>query len=250
MSRFGNKLYLVALLVGISIMGPAPPVQASTLEIDYSIDGGARQIGASTTTGSGTTTLHWSSSDVGAAGLFSVDMTIATSNSPGSATQAKITQSNNTVNTLYGSGTHTLTIYVSSDGFSSPSSPPPLVLGNASSITQDSGSTQVTFTSYSDTSNTLFGMSGSTVTSTSVSYSASGQNGTGKGASSALFTTNGQHPYSLTNEGDYTLSGGTSLTVVSGNTTVTPTPAPPAAVLALTGLPCLGFAVWLRRRNK
>jgi hypothetical protein len=55
--------------------------------------------------------------------------------------------------------------------------------------------------------------------------------------------------YSLTNKGVYVTDGGTSLTVVSGNTEVTPTPAPPGAVLALTALPVVAFGHWLRRRT-
>jgi hypothetical protein len=209
------------------------------VEIDYSIDGGPRTFAAS---GSGT--VVWQNSNL--VGLFNVLVSVGTSNSPGGQ-QALVTQSNNAISTLYSSGTHTLTVYVSSAGFTSPQSPPPTVLGNASSITENSGHTSVVFTSYADKNNAMFGMSGSSVASTSVAYSVTGQQGTGT-ESFTSFSPNG-NTYSLTNEGDYTMAAGTSLTVVSGNTTVTPTPAPTGAVLALTGLPCLGFAVWLRRRN-
>jgi hypothetical protein len=140
-------------------------------------------------------------------------------------------------------------IFVSSTGFTSPQSPPPLNLKTASSITEDSGHTVVHFTSYADSSNTLFGMTGGTVVSNGVSYSATGQQGTGATANPTLFSPNGA-TYSLTNTGQYTMDAGTSLTVVSGNTTVTATPAPPGVVLALSALPVLALGQWMRRRRK
>jgi hypothetical protein len=238
---FGKKVRILALLLGAALFGSGPPARAGYVEIDYSIDGGPRQVAASSTTGVAT----WTDNSVG--GLFSVIMSFGTSNSPGGTT-ALVTQSNNYVNTLYTSGSHTLSVYVSSTGFNLPGGNN-LNLGNASSITENSGSTQVTFTSFADTGNNgnnLFGMSGSTVTSTSTSYSVTGQQGNGNQSTTTFSGT----AYSLTNEGDYKMTGGTSLTVVSGSTTVTPTPAPPGLFMALTGLPCLAAGGWLRFRRK
>jgi hypothetical protein len=234
MIRFSNKLFLTAFLAGAILFGAGPLAHAGYVEIDYAIDGGPRTVAASSSTG----IAIWSNASVG--GLFNVYFTFGTTNSPG-GTQALLTQSNNLVSTLYtGPGvSHTLQIYVSSTGFVTPSplSPALAALGNASSITENGGATTVTFTSYADTSNngnTLFGMSGP---STAVTYSVSGQAGNG-GQSSTTFAPNGA-AYSLTSVGDFTMTGGTSLTVVSGNTTVTHLPVPPGLVLALTGVPFL-----------
>jgi hypothetical protein len=103
----------------------------------------------------------------------------------------------------------------------------------------------VVFNSYADTTNALFGTQQGAPT---LSFSASGQNGVGGGNSQTSFSPNGA-TYSLTNIGQYTLTSGTDVTVVSGNTEVTPTPAPAGAVLALSGLPVLGLG-WLRRRKQ
>jgi hypothetical protein len=242
MFRFHHKLAVAAFLVVAGVLGITKPAAAG-IEIDYSIDSGSRTFGNSSSGSS----VTFTSTDVGGKGLFSVDISVGTTNTPGGAF-ALVTQSNNTVATLYSSGSHTLHIYVSSTGFTSPQSPPPAILGNASSITENGGHTDVTFTSYGDTSNTLFGTTGSSVTSVSTSYSANDQTGVGSGSNSTLFSPNG-NKYSLTNIGDYTLTGGTSLTVVSGNTKVTPTPVPAGMTLALSGLPVLGLGYWFRRRQ-
>jgi MYXO-CTERM domain-containing protein len=239
MIRF-RKLLPLAAAVAVAVALGAPRPAHAYIEIDYSIDNGGRTFGASSNTGF----VTFSGSGLG--GFFDVLFTIGTTNTPGGQ-QALITQSNNSVSTDYTdvNTSHTLHIYVSSTGFTQPQSPPPTSLGNASSITENGGSTTVVFSSYADATNTLFGTSGS---STSVTYSVSGQAGKGD-QSSTLFSPNGA-TYSLTNIGDFTMTGGTSLTVVSGNTTVTPTPAPAGAVLALAGLPVLGIGGWLRRRKQ
>jgi hypothetical protein len=242
MHRFRKSLWLAALAV-VALLGTTSRASAG-IEIDYSIDGGARTFGAS----SATSVVAFSNSSLG--GLFNVTFTIGTTNTPGSPTMATETQSNNSVSTLYASGTHTLHIYVSSTGFTSPTSPPPTILGNSSSITENSGHTAVTFTSYASTTNALFATSGGVTASTGYSYSATGQQGTGgQGFSSTLFSPNGA-AYSLTNIGDYTMTAGTSLTVVSGNTEIVPTPAPAGLVMVLSGLPALGIGGWMRRRRK
>jgi hypothetical protein len=244
MIRFAKFLPILAVLAGVVILGAPRPAHAY-IEIDYAIDGGAKQFGASSTTSA----VTWSNSSVG--GDFNVLFTIGTTNTPG-GTQALVTQSNNAVSTLYSSGTHTLKVYVSSTGFTAPSIPSE-ILGTASSITENGGHTDVTFKSVVDQNNTLFGGvagvgAGDNTTSNSVTYSANGQ--AGGGTSTFTPFTLSSTPYALTNEGDYKMDAGTSLTVVSGNTTVSPVPAPAGIVLALTGLPCLGIAGWLRRRGQ
>jgi hypothetical protein len=66
-------------------------------------------------------------------------------------------------------------------------------------------------------------------------------------ATAPVFTT---PPFSLTNRfviDDLSLPDGSSLQL-TGTTTVTAVPAPPAVFLALTGLPVFGFGLWRRYR--
>jgi hypothetical protein len=240
MSRFFNFWPIAAALAAAISLGVPRPAHAY-IEIDYSINGGARMLGASDSGGS----VSWTNHSVG--GLFDVSFSFGTSNSPGNA-QALVTQANNSVSTLYSSGSNTLSIFVSSTGFTSPMSPPFMLLGTSSSITQNSGQTNVVFTSYVDPNNNPFGMSGSSVMSTQVAYSATGQQGTGATAVSQPFTLS-TSAYSLTNKGDYTMAAGTDLTVVSGNSSISAVPAPPGIVLAGVGILALGVGGMARRKG-
>jgi hypothetical protein len=247
MFRLGKRSPIfAALLTSAALLGLAPPAGAGQFQIDYSIDGGPLvkapgQVTVATASGS---QVVWSDSNVG--GLFSVALTFATSNSPGVAGTALVTQSNNSISTLYTSGTHSLSIYVSATGFASSPGSSPDILSTASSITENTGKASVAYTSYADTSNRLFGTSGPTVTSVLTSYSVAGNAGKGK-QNSTMFSPHGA-TYSLTDRGQYELAAGTSITVVSGNAEVTPTPAPAGVVLVLSGMPLLVFGGWLRRR--
>jgi hypothetical protein len=242
MFKFHHKLALAAFLVAAGLLGITKPAAAG-IEIDYSIDGGARTFGNS----SAGSSVTYSNTSLG--GLFNVTFSIGSTNTPGTGTLATETQGNNLVSTLYTTGSHTLHIYVSSTDFTSPQSPPPTILGNTSSITELAGATDVTFTSYASTSNTLFATSGGVTSSTGYSYSVTGQQSSGgAGFSSTFFSPDGAK-YSLTNIGDYRLAAGTDITIVGGNTKVTPTPVPAGMVLALSGLPVLGLGYWFRRRQ-
>jgi hypothetical protein len=229
--------------VGAALFGSGPPARAGYIEVDYSIDGGAKTMIAS---GNGSAFF---SGTLG--GQFNVSLGFAASGSPASLSQGLAYNpfTNNYVSALYandGSGTtHTLTIYVSSTGFTVPTGNN-LTLGSSASITEVSGGTTVSFTSYADTSNALWGMTGPSTSIVPFSVSG-GQSGSAN--ASTLFSTVGSNPYSLTNVGSYTMLGGTNITLVGGTTTVT-TPAPPGLFMALTGLPFLAVGGWLRFRRK
>src|SRR5260370_22255447 len=164
MLLFLTKPTVRAALAAAVLLGARTPASAN-IEIDFWIDGGARTFGAA----SAGSSVTFSNPALG--GLFSVVLTIGSTNTPGSPALAFETQGNNLVSTLYGAGTHTLHIYVSSTGFTTPTSPPPTVLGNTSSISELTGGTNVTFTSYASTANTLFATSGGVTSSTGYSYS-------------------------------------------------------------------------------
>ncbi len=259
MIRIGIKWPLVALLVGAALFGSGPPAHAGPvspqIEIKYSIDGGALQ---STGGPVSSSMAMWASDDVGGLGLFKVWMTYGRSNAPGD-TQALVKQGSAGISALWTdpAQTHTLTIFVSATGFTSPQSPPPLILATSSAIDETSGFTKATFTSYADARNGLFGgvrTDGSlSPMSTSVTYSVSGQQGAGADSSRSDFEPNGL-TYSLSNAGAYEMTAGTSINIVGSSTTATSPnppamPAPAGLVLALTGAPVLGLGYWLRRRR-
>jgi len=150
-------------------------------------------------------------------------------------------------------GTHTIQIKLAYDGYVLPAGSPL----NASS----SGS--ATFTNSSATTDSAsfqaWGVSGS---------SSAFQNGTTGGAQTAnspggsttpitlspatsiFLLPNPTNTFSLSQTLSLTLgNGATNAGQVQGTTTVT-VPAPAGVILALTGMPVLGFAGWLRRRGK
>jgi hypothetical protein len=76
--------------------------------------------------------------------------------------------------------------------------------------------------------------------------------GTQNFGDSKTVTGTASSPFSLSNEfnlGTLTIGAASSLQL-TGITNLSPAPAPPTAVLALGGLPLLGFGSWLRRRKQ
>jgi hypothetical protein len=255
MKRLFRTVPGMAALVGLALLG-TPGKASAQIEIDFSVDGGARTFGASS--GGSLATF---SGTVG--GLYNVVITVGNTNSPGTPGLAFDTQSNNTVTSLFTSGTHTLTVFVSSTGFTTPQSPPPTTLSSSfSAVALTGGTINYNFQSFADPTNRLFGGIPATpglpvfpvpapdTATPNLTSSTTGQAGTGVLANSALFSPNGA-TYSLTNALSITTNAAFSLTNFSGNTRVTPNPVPvPAGLaLALSGLPALGLG-WLRRRRK
>jgi hypothetical protein len=254
MVSFGKKRLTAALLAGALILGARSSAHADVISLDYSVDGGSTWTKATLTPdGKVAGQYDWSAviKDASGNSLFSVDGAWATTNTPGGA-KAQISQVNGTITALYDtSETHTLSVRVSSQGFLLPSVNS--TLRNTSSLQNlgdvyGGGSANVVFTSYADTSNTLFGTTGSTVASTSVSYQTVGGESGAKNSSTSFFPSGAT--YSLTNEGDYTMTGGVQVSVVQGATTVTATPVPAGIVMALSGVPFLAAGGWLRRRRR
>jgi len=99
------------------------------------------------------------------------------------------------------------------------------------------------FQAYADKGNTAFGTTDFTNgpqddTQLGTTFATGSKNG--------LFT-RGAGAYSVTSVAKLAMSGGGNLNY-SNHVNLTATPEPTAAVLALTGLPVLGIATWLRRR--
>jgi len=240
MIRFRKLLPLAAALAVAVALG-TPRKAHAYIEIDYSIDGGARTFLAS-----GTTEALYSGS-IG--GLFSVTLAYGTTDNS-TPVHAIVELSDTNLKTKYTNAGHTLTLYVGAQGFTTPQSPPPLALLDTASGSLTNGSVTGTSQGFADATNALFGQgfAGELLT-----FSASGgsqsfdQSGYKYGFSPDGAT------YSLALISNYTITAGAtaaSLTVTGGNAQTIPTPAPAGAVLALTGLPLLGLGGWLRRRKQ
>jgi hypothetical protein len=175
---------------------------------------------------------------------FNLQFTYATSNTPGTDGTNGIVTIANTRVTNTTSAAHTLTIAVSSTGFQTNSD----ALINTASGSVNRGSISGNFTSYVSRDNALFGMSD--ISTTPVTFS--GAAGTGSASfsgttQSATFAVTPDITYSITNVGNYTFAGNASITLTGGYSE-TIAPVPSGVVLALSGVPFLGFSCWLRRR--
>jgi hypothetical protein len=179
-------------------------------------------------------------------GGFGVSFEIAVSNSPGGPTLAMLSQSANSVTNNTGE-THTLNITATATGYTAPVSPPDIMIGSALGGTVTSGSlSNVTFNSYIGTGNAPYEQS--IAADTVGPKGATGPSGALSATTHTLVTLTA-NPYSLTSSLTATFSGNTNVTNLSGNTTLTNTPAPAGLVLALTGMPALGLGTWFRRRR-
>ena len=145
---------------------------------------------------------------------------------------------------------HDLDIRVSATDYSIPQDST-AILSSSSDLDVAGGSVTEVFTSYADTSDALFGVSGGSVTATNpLTLSGIGPNGRYR-FDQTTFGALGT--YSLTNEMDFTITGKAGQTIIDsgtgGNTAVT-VPVPSSAVLALSGLPLLGFGCWMQRKRR
>jgi len=146
--------------------------------------------------------------------------------------------------------THTLRILASQTNYTLPGGSPLNVesgLGGSLIVGTTLGLNGV-FQAYADKNNNLLGLGDYTNGPQSAA-----QAGTtfDTGSASGLFARIAGSPYSLSSVVTLTIGGGGTVNY-SNHVNVTPTattPAPAGVVLALTGLPCLGFGTWLRRRK-
>lgn len=236
MIRFSRCLTVAAAVAGLSLLGMASPARAS-IELVLTQTSGGGGTGTGTAVGN-TDTFS------GTVGDFAVTVSIATSNSPGSPSLAYTTGSAITI-TNNGANTETLQILSSANGFTSPSSPPPLnvtdtVSGSVTSGTIVSGNAQ----GFASLTNAL---GAETFASTKLVI-ATVPGGTSFSANGDVGGFNATSTYSLTFVENITLSAGGTVTVTGGNVE-TVVPAPAGLVLALAGLPVLGLG-YLRRRRQ
>jgi hypothetical protein len=229
------KSFAAALLVGVSVAGMASPARAS-IQIKIVETGVGTIFDTGVVAGNATSIGPGTYGDLTVASV--IGLISSSSNSPG-GTSATLTLSNANISTT---GAHTFTIVASSDGFTSPVSPPNVFITSTSSISNQSGTTSAAFTSSVGTSllDTSIASAPTISFAGSGIYSGSGTKTSGQFALSA--------PYALTTTDVITFgTGGGSITVNGGNDAVTAVPEPSTVVAALTALPLLGLA--LRRRR-
>jgi hypothetical protein len=283
MNRFRKLLTLAASLAGFAMAGLAPPARAD-FEVVFSYNGATVTIdetsastGTATATGgaslsgvtingtalSGTSgtftfvsdrisisnlTVDPNASKDGNSGGFNINASVAKSNSPGTTAVATISTSGLLIANQTGvNGNSSLVVTTGSQGFTAPTGNP-VNLNSTASASADganSGNASLVFNSYLNENNALLG---TTVGSPTINLSPITPGASMSANSYALVNAN-VTPYSLVQVGKYTLGNGDDFFDGSTGTSVTATPAPAGLMLALTGLPCLGFGSWLWRRK-
>jgi len=261
-----RKFLFLAALTGLAIAGLAPPARA---DIQISLTSGSQTIYMQNPVSSGPVIIPAFS--FGPGNLLITTAT-GTSNSPGNPLFSFNTAGIGNTNTLdienLTGSTQTVTITVSSQGFTSPNSPPPLMVTDTVSGTVLFGTVTGTAQGFADATNTLVGTTtgaggipilptvpgtGGALPGTAFSaplLNFSGTTGTSFAASGAAvgFSPDG-NTYSLTFTETITLSAFASVQLTGGNVQTFATPAPAGVLLALSGLPFLGAISWMRRRK-
>jgi hypothetical protein len=229
---------LVALLTGVGFLGPPTGTARADLQVTL------HETGAPTSSDlvlSGGMLLADGSHQITFTGSFNDflfdSLTIVTS-SPGTGPRGAMLNDIEFALRNYASGSKTLNITVSSDGFTAPGSPGSgmfLTSTLASSYISPGG--QVTFQSSLDSTST----STLLVTPNMIPL----QNGQ---LTTTTVAIRGGASYTLGNTMSITLDPSGAAQAV-GTTTTSVVPAPPGVVLALTGLPVLALGLGLRRHR-
>jgi hypothetical protein len=187
---------------------------------------------------------------------FSLLMSYGTTNSPGVDGANAIVQVGSFSITNNSSSTDKLKVEVSSQGFTTPHSPPAMTVYTTASGSVANGTVTANFTSLADSSNTLFGNANAFSVSLGP-LTATGASSWDQGSFSDTASQDGfeASTYSITNVSSFQLTGGARVTVEGGNTqviqgTTLATPAPGGGVLAITALPVVGMGWFLRRYRK
>jgi len=238
---------LAALLLGVCLLGLAPPAQANyTYQV---FDDGAPQGGIVTPPPD----LSNPPDDSFSTGFITTDhfrLTIASS----------ATSPNQLGTTLFTNlqaqlkvgvtGSHTITVKLNYDDYTLPAGSPLNVSTAASAtFTNTNVGDQATFQAWGSTANSSVFQSGTTSVQQSVTYAGGNPIGLAlnPNPTSFLFTNTGT--FSLSQTLSLSLSNGTTNAgQVQGTSTVT-VPAPAGLALALAGLPALAVGGWMRRRN-
>jgi hypothetical protein len=243
-----RKWPLLALLAGVAVMALPPPARAD-FELKIYDDGTLVGGGPIVSQDGHTIAYAASTADFAITGGF------ALSNSPGANNLGTISISNLSVNyTATDSAPHSLTLELSANGFMVPVSPPFILSSSVSYVTvpmAQNASGSVSFQSFVDTNNQMFASGGPGVYSTNLQSSAV-DNGTLTNAGAlatqqTLFS--GSVPYSLMDRTVLTFDSSGVMGMLGA--TAVATPAPAGLMLALTGLPVLGFGLgWRRLRRR
>jgi len=279
MISFRNVASLVAVLVGAAVLGA--PTRANA---DFQL---TLQSGAQTIYINDNNTLTPGTPVVG--GTQGTDLDSALSSiqvnqnlGSGLVVNAKITGTNNQTDPFTGlppsplpdearlattaitirntsAGTQTLVVTLSASDYTFPSGNPLTLFSSASATASNVsiGANAITFQSYADDANNLYGgttfaLSGGAVT-TGPQVSGSVTVGAGQtldipftpGTNSVLFP--GAQPFSMTEQITFVLGAGANVTF-NGQSVVS-VPAPAGLVLAATALPFFGLGVWRRRQK-
>ncbi|HEY7426109.1 MAG TPA: hypothetical protein VH682_17900 [Gemmataceae bacterium] len=274
MFRFAKWLSCAALLAGAFLIGAPQTAHATlTLEIYEDIGGTIKNVTSSAmigppTTNGGITTMSFMLSDAN----FQFSGGFAETNNPGDPlTNSNITLNNTTLKYFGTASSGSLIFAVSDTGFQFNSGTPTNLSSSATlNVTGGSPSSPVTdnltFQSYADANNNLFGVTTSGIStdysglqgglvSSSGAFSTGEQNlsATAKGltgtdASTLVTSGNLGVPFSLTSVAVLTLENGATATITGTNAVAVPEPA--SMMAAFTALPFLGLSAWLRRRKQ
>jgi hypothetical protein len=238
-----NTLFRKLLLCGFVLAGvfcTAQPIRAD-LVITVSDDGGAPQ--TFTTTGSPTSDLTVGQNTVTTA-HFTIKVLGGEANQIGSGSGATSQLLSSAVSvTETGSGAHSLVITVTGSGYTAPTTPPPV-----QAVTSFTGNVNA-----SGTGTDGYSFSATAGSTTIASNSASGAFAIPPGSFTPTNSTVGisslSAPFSIQHSITLNMSVHNEKINYSSQTTLTSVPAPAGLILAVTGLPCLGFGAWLRRRK-
>jgi hypothetical protein len=228
MKRPGLAMLGVAILTGIVMFGTATPAQAG---FKMTISDGSTTTTVNDNSGLDANVNSGQIVFIGSVGVFNINISVGTSNAPGTSDLAQMTINNVSISALGFSGNKTLTITLEDNGFTAPTGQ--ATMESQLSSTQVPGGSNITFQSFFNNS-----------PGTLLSLNAVG----GVQASDHLSISS--TPYTLMNVTTYNVQGrGTPLAIQATGITTVHLPAPAGLVLALTGLPMLGGLALLRRRK-